>query len=202
MTKKAEEHKTEMTEAIQKVDTEEKMKMEDLMNKLQDKPENAKENAKNIVDQAKARLKETIDRYIDKIKELKNTTGSEKEQISKDLEKARAELKTEKNKYEAAKNYFLGTTDYDVKQFTKEDLGKFSTQFIRYNTREGKLFNAPTISKMKTLRKNRTIKTLIKKLNNIGTNEKDGVRFIMGFEKSRFLRYTGIKVNSAIDKAG
>ncbi len=198
---KGEEHKVEMTEAREKVNEEETMKMEELINLLKDKPENAEKNAEKIVNQAKSRLKETIDRYVTKIKELKNTTGSEKEQLTKDLETARAELKAEKNKYEAAKNYFLGTTNYDFQKFTKEDIGKFSTQFIRYSTREGKLFNAPKISKMKTLRKNRTIKTLIKKFNNIGTNEKDGVRFIMGFEKSRFLRYSGIKVNSAMDKA-
>jgi hypothetical protein len=190
-----------MTEAREKVNEEETMKMEELINLLKDKPENAEKNAEKIVNQAKSRLKETIDRYVTKIKELKNTTGNEKEQLTKDLETARAELKAEKNKYEAAKNYFLGTTNYDFQKFTKEDIGKFSTQFIRYSTREGKLFNAPKISKMKTLRKNRTIKTLIKKFNNIGTNEKDGVRFIMGFEKSRFLRYSGIKVNSAMDKA-
>jgi len=73
---------------------------------------------------------------------------------------------------------------------------------IRYATREGKLFNSPTLTKMATIRRNMTIKTLIKKFNKMGDDPKNGVRFIMGFEKDRFLRYTGVKVSSAIDKVG
>jgi hypothetical protein len=96
ITEKTEEHKIEMTEATDKANEEKTMKMKELTNLLQDKPENAEKNAEKIVNQAKSRLKDTIDRYVTKIKELKNTTGSEREKLTKDLETARAELKKEK----------------------------------------------------------------------------------------------------------
>lgn len=192
---KGDEHKIEMTEATQKVEVEEKMKMEDLIRKLQDKPENAVENAREIIDQAKVRLQQTIQRYIEKIKETKNTNTEE-------VNKLKEELKKEKDTYEKVKKDFFAKSTYTFENFTKEDLGKIPTNMVRYATREGKLFNSPGLTKMKTLRRNKTIKTLIKKFNAIGTESKNWVRFIMGFEKSRFLRYTGIKVHNIIDKAG
>lgn len=198
---KGDEHKIEMTEATQKVEVEEKMKMEDLIRKLQDKPENAKENAKDIVDQAKSRLKETIDRYVTKIKELKNTTGSEKEQLTKDLETARAELKAEKNRYETAKNYFMGELKY-----TPEELSKISTRRIRFGkkTVKGWIVTQTLTERLQfsTMKRRMTINTLIKKFNKIGDKPADGIRFIMGFDKGRFLRYTSAKLSTGIDQLG
>jgi hypothetical protein len=53
-----------------------------------------------------------------------------------------------------------------------------------------------------TLRRRITVNKLIKKFNNIGDKPIDGVRFIMGFEKARFLRYTGTKIFTGVDKIG
>lgn len=47
-----------------------------------------------------------------------------------------------------------------------------------------------------------TINKLIKKFNKIGDKSTDGVKFIMGFEKTRFMRYTGINITSGISKLG
>jgi multidrug efflux pump subunit AcrB len=94
------EHKVEMAGETQKADKEKTMKMEELTNLLKDKPENAQENAQEIVDQAKTRLQETIDRYINKIKELKNTNADE-------VTKLKDEVKKEKDTYEKVKKDFF-----------------------------------------------------------------------------------------------
>ncbi len=199
--KKWTEHKVEMSEATQKVDKEKAMKIEDLKNMLQGTPENKEKNADTIVEQAKTRLQETIDRYMNKFKDLKNASESEKDVIKKQLEDMKAELKKEKDTYEKVKKDFFAPATTTFEKFTDEDLKKISPRMVRYATREGKLFNQPKLTKMKTLRRNITMKTLIKKFDTIGNNPKDGVRFIMGFEKARFLRYTWAKITTALDKA-
>lgn len=190
-----------MTEATKKVDKEKAMKMEDLKNMLQGTPENKEKNADIIVEQAKTRIQETIDRYINKFKELKNTNNTEKDKLTKELEDMKAELKKEKDTYEKVKKDFFAPTTNTFEKFTDEDLKTISPRMIRYETRKNKFFNKPTFTKMKTIRRNITMKTLIKKFDTIGDKPKDGVRFIMGFEKSRFLRYTGVKITTALDKA-
>ena len=187
-------HKQEMTEK-RTIDNQQKaMKMEELTNLLQDKPENAEKNAETIKEQAKTRLFQTNERYINKIKELKNTNAEE-------VIKLKAEVKKEKDTYEKIKNDFFWPAKYNFEKFTKEDLAKLPTSIIRYATRENKLLNSPKLTKMKTLRRNITIKTLIKKLNKLWDNPTKGVRFIMNFEKARFLRYTSIKAVSWLDQA-
>ncbi len=54
-------HKEEMKGATQEANQQKTMKMEELTNLLQDKPENAEKNAELIVEQAKTRLQQTID---------------------------------------------------------------------------------------------------------------------------------------------
>ncbi len=161
-----------MAEATQQANQEKTMKMEDLMNKLQDKPENAEKNAEAIVEQSKTRIKQTIDRYTDKLKELKTANETEKEKLNKELTDIRTELQKEKNTYEKVKKDFFAPLTYNFEKFTKEDLKKASTKMIRYSIREGKLFNSPRLTKMATIRRNITIKTLIRKFNSIGTDEK------------------------------
>jgi hypothetical protein len=188
-------HADEMGEAHRAETTSKAMKMDELKNLLQDKPENVEANAQLIVKQAQARLWDTIERYTAKIRELKDSNA-------KEIADLRAEIKKEKDTYEQVRADFFAKSDYTFENFSKEDLAKIPTNIIRYKTREGKLFNAPGLTKMKTLRRNKTIKTLIKKFNKIGNNPKNGVRFVMWFEKERFLRYTGVKVYSAVDRAG
>ena len=202
MDEQAVEHKEEMTEATKEATQEKTMKMDELKNLLQDKPENAEKNADTIVEQAKTRLQETIDRYISKIKELKTSNQADINSMGEVIDNLKTKLKEERNNYEKVKKDFLAKSNYKFENFTKEDLKKVPTRAIRYATREGKLFNAPRLTKMATIRRNLTMKTLIKKFNAMGDKPKDGVRFVMGFEKDRFLRYTGVKVYSAIDKAG
>lgn len=196
-----EKHQEEMAEATNKENTQKTMKMEELTNRLKDQPENAEKNAEEIVKQSKSRLRQTIDRYINKIKELKSTNESEKDKTQKELENIKAELKKEKEKYEQAKNSFFGQAKYNFETMTKEDRAKVPSNIYRIKTREGKLFNRVERTKMKTLRRNRTIKKLMKKFNKIGNEPTKGVRFVMNFEKERFLRYTSIKAVSWLDQA-
>lgn len=202
---KNKEHKTDMTEATNKADEEKAIKMDDLMNSLEDKPENVEKGTETIVESAKKRIMQTIDRYTNKIKDIQVANETEKERLNKELADIKTELKAEKNNYEKVKKDFFAKDTNKFENFSEKDLENVPTGLIRYEQRQGKLFNSPKKNKMDTIRRNRTIHTLIKKFNKIGDGTKnwgkDWVRFIMGFEKARFLRYTGIKVNSAIDKA-
>lgn len=198
---KTEMHQEEMAEATEQATQEKTMKMEELTNLLNDKPENAEKNAELIVEQSKARIKQTVDRYTDKLKELKTANEAEKEKLNKELADIRTELKKEKDTYEKVKKDFFAPSTYNFEKFTREDLKKASTRMVRYATREGKLFNSPRLTKMATIRRNITMKTLIRKFNNMGNESKKWVRFVMGFEKARFLRYTGVKINSMVDQA-
>ena len=197
---KWEVHQEKMKKAEAEAAKEKVMKMDELTNLLQDKPENAEKNAEKIIEQAKTRLTKTIEIYTDKIKELNNANDTKKETLNKEIVNIKTELKKEKNNYEKTKEDFFAKSEYKIKNFSEKDLGKASTKRYRFKVREGKLFNSPKITKMKTIRKNITIKKLIKKFNNIGTNEKNGVRFIMWFEKARFMRYTGIWFTSGLGK--
>jgi hypothetical protein len=95
-----ETHKKEMTEK-RAIDNQQKaMKMEELTNLLQDKPENAEKNADEIRKQAIIRITQTNERYIEKIKALKNANESEKEQIKKELVDVKAQIKSQKDMYE------------------------------------------------------------------------------------------------------
>ncbi|MFA7298698.1 MAG: hypothetical protein WC010_03580 [Candidatus Absconditabacterales bacterium] len=195
------EHKTEMTEATQKATQQKTMKMEELTNLLNDKPENTKENAEKIIEKSKTRLGETIERYINKIKEIKNSSESEKKNQESELKIIKEELKKTKEEYENAKSFFLGKIDYKT-----EELGKISTRWIRFGKRETK---GGVVTRMlterlqfTTIRRRMTENKLIEKFNKIGDKPIDGVRFIMGFEKPRFLRYTGINLSAGINKIG
>ncbi len=198
---KVEEHKEEMAEATQQANQEKIMKMDELTNLLQDKPENAEKNAELIVEQSKTRIKQTIERYLAKIQELKTANETEKKKIIKELEDVKTELKKEKDNYENAKNYFMGKLDYKP-----ENLGKISTKRIRFGKKTVKwgIMSWTPIETLQfsTIRRRMTVNKLIDKFNRIGNDPVKGVRFIMGFEKPRFLRYTEIKVVSGINQLG
>jgi len=170
---KTEAHQEEMTQATQEATKEKTMKMEELTNLLKDQPENAEKNAETIVEQAKTRLQETIDRYISKIKELKTSNQADINSMGEVIDNLKMKLKEERNTYEKVKKDFLVKSNYKFENFTQEDLKKVPTKIIRYATREGKLFNTPKLTKMKTIRRNITIRTLIKKFNKIGDNAKN-----------------------------
>ena len=195
ITKDTEEHNRKATEDKKQVNQENKMKMEDLMKLLQDKPENAKENAKEIVDQAKIRLGKTIGRYVNKIKELK---GANTEEINK----LKDELRKEKESYEKAKKDFFGEIGNNFKDFSKEELKKLPIRFLRYKQREW-LFNKPDwFNSISSIRRRKTINTLAKKMNAIWKDYTKGINFVMGFHKERFWRYTDIRINSTLHKLG
>ena len=90
-------HRQEMKGATQTANQEKTMKMEELTNLLKDKPENAEKNAEIIKEQARTRLFQANERYINKIKELKSTNAEE-------VIKLKAEAKKEKDIYEKIKN--------------------------------------------------------------------------------------------------
>jgi len=74
-----------------------------------EKPETPEEKTLTIT---KTRLRQTIDRYIEKIKGLKNAKEDEKNTLKDEIKILKEELAKQKNDYEAAKNFFLGTTEY------------------------------------------------------------------------------------------
>ncbi len=166
---------------------------------IQEKPE------ETTLTMTRKRLGESIGRYIDKVKALKNDKEWERKTLEDEIKQLKEEVKREKDTYEKVKKDFFATNTNKFENFSEKDLENVPTGLIRYEQRQGKLFNSPKRNKMDTIRRNRTIHTLIKKFNKMGDGTKnwgkEWVRFIMGFEKARFLRYTGIKVNSAIDKA-
>jgi len=201
ITEKTEEHKIEMTEVTSKANQEKTMKMEELTNLLQDKPENAEKNAEKIVDQVKTRLGETIERYVNKIKEFKNSSESEKKVKEAELKAIKDQLKKTKEEYETAKSFFLGKTNYKT-----EELGKISTRWIRFGkkTVQGWVVTRTFTERLQlsTIRRRMTENKLIEKFNKIWDKPTDWVRFIMGFIEPRFLRYTGINFVTAINKIG
>ncbi len=104
--------------------------------------------------------------------------------------KLKEEVRKTKAEYETARNFSSRPEKYNFETMTKEDLAKVPASIYRIVTRPGKIFNKIERTKMKTIRRNITIRKLIKKFNKIGDDPKKGVRFVLGFEKSRFLRYT------------
>ncbi len=202
---KLNQHTQDMDKKRSEIEAKQTMKMDDLKDLLEDKSEKTEENAEIIIGKAKTRVMQTIDRYTNKIKDIQVANETEKERLNKELADIKTELKAEKNNYEKVKKNFFAKDTNKFENFSEKDLENVPTGLIRYEQRQGKLFNSPKKNKMDTIRRNRTIHTLIKKFNKIGDSTKnwgkDWVRFIMGFEKARFLRYTGIKVNSAVDKA-
>lgn len=184
------EEKTEKPEEKENITAEEKV-------------ETPEEKTLNI---NKTRLRESIGKYIDKIKALKTAKEDEKKTLEDDIKKLKEDIKNEKNTYEKVRKDFFSKLNYKFENFNMRDVkDKVPIWRIRYAVRENKLFNTPKLTKIATIRRNITIRTLVKKFNKIGDDMtswgKNWVRFVMGFEKERFLRYTGIKVYSAIDKA-
>ncbi len=198
---KAKVHKTEMKEAQTAEGEKKSMKMEELMNLLQDKPENAEKNAETLVGEAKTRLRQTIDRYSEKLKALRSANDIEKAKITKDLEDIKTELQQEKDRYETAKDFFMGKLDYKP-----EELSRISTRWIRFGkkTRKGGVVSRTMTERLQfsTLKRRMTVNTLTKKFNDIGNDSIKGVRFIMGFVKARFLRYTSMKLENGMDIIG
>ncbi len=187
---KGKEHQAEMGKATTKATQEKTMKMEDLKNMLQGTPEIKEKNAETIVNQTKERLQTTIDKY----KNLKTMSEDEKKKLTEEIKKTKEE-------YESAKNYFLGEIDYKP-----EELKKISTRRIRGLKKEVQWgiisYKLGEILQMATIKRRITENKLIKKFNEIWDNPINGIRFIMGFNKSRFLRYTGTKISGAMDKIG
>ncbi len=198
------EHQEEMVEVTNKENIQKNIKVENLKNQLEDKPEdikqeNIKENTEEMIEQWKTRLKTTIERYTSKIKELKSANESEKAKVQKELEDIKATLKKEKENYEQAKSFFIGKTEYKP-----ENLERISTRWIRFGKKEKKWWVVTRTFterlQFSTIRRRRTINKLIKKFNKIGDNPQKGVRFISGFDSERFLRYTGVNMSIWIDK--
>ncbi|MEI8008916.1 MAG: hypothetical protein WCI00_06080 [bacterium] len=82
-------------------------------------------------------------------------------------------MKREKDTYEKVKKDFFATNTNKFENFSEKDLENVPTGLIRYEQRQGKLFNSPKRNKMDTIRRNRTIHTLIKKFNKMGDGTKN-----------------------------
>lgn len=133
---KRKEHEENLAKRKSEITSGENMKMEDLRNLLQDKPENTEENAEIIVEKSKERLKETINRYTSKMKELNEANDVQKEALKKEIATIKTEIKTDKEKYEQVKKDFFAPSTYNFEKFTREDLKKAPLKMIRYAIRE------------------------------------------------------------------
>lgn len=199
---KQEQHNQEMEIRKAEIKKGDIIKMNDLKNLLQDTPENTKENSELLVSKAKERVKETIDRYTDKIQEIQKANDADKKKLQSQLESIQQQLKTEKESYQQAKNDFFGDISKNFQNFSQEDLKKMPIRLIRYKQKEG-LFNKPEgFNSISAIRRTKTINTLIRKIDTIGKDHTKGMNFVLGFHKERFGRYTDIKLNTAVRTIG
>lgn len=203
---KTDEHRKEMQEATQEAAQEKTKKIENLTNQLNDTPtapevKEVKVEApeEKTLTVTRTKMRESIGKYIDKIKTLKNANESEKEKITKELNDMKEELKKTKKEYENAKDFFMGKMNYKP-----EELSTISTRRIRLlkkQVKDGVVTYSPIERlQLSTIRRRMTINKLVKKFNGIGDDPVKWVRFVMGFENDRFLRYTGISFMSGMDK--
>ena len=204
--KEQKEHTKEIAEETVEADKEKNEQVDELKNKLNGedtKPkEEIKESSETQVETMKERLWKTIEKYIEKIKQLKNSNEKEKKKMNTEMDKLQKTIKEERDSYKKAQKDFFTGVGQNYREFNKKELQKLPTRLLRYEQREW-LFNKPIwFNSISAIRRRRTINTLAKKFNHIWKDHKNGVRFIMGFEKDRLLRYTGIRINSALDKLG
>lgn len=147
---------------------------------------------------SKSRLRQTIEKYIGKLKVLKDTKEWEKKTLEDEIKQLKEDLAKQKTEYNNAKQLFLGTTNYKT-----EELSRVSTKRIRWGKKTVQWWVVTrTLTErlqFATLRRRMTANILIKKFNDIGDKPTDGVRLIMGFQQSRFLRYTGINISAGLD---
>ncbi|MCX6824518.1 MAG: hypothetical protein NT085_05335 [candidate division SR1 bacterium] len=196
------QHTQDMEKRRNEIQQGQTMKMSDLKDLLQDKPENAKENTEIIIEKAKTRVMQTIDRYTNKIKDLGKANETEKEQLKKEIADVKEEIKKEKEAYEKAKKDFFSEVGNNFKDFSKEELKKLPVRLLRYKQREG-LFNKPVgFNSISSIRRRKTINTLGKKMNEIGKDHTKGINFVMGFHKDRLGRYTDINISTMLHKIG
>ncbi len=170
------EHRKEMEEATQEAAQEKTKKIENLTNQLNDtkktpemkevKVETPEEKTLTVT---RTRMRESIGKYIDKIKTLKNANENEKQQINKELATMREELKKTKKEYENAKDFFMGKMNYKP-----EELSRISTRRVRLlkkQVKDGVVTYSPIERlQLSTIRRRMTINKLVKKFNGMGND--------------------------------
>ncbi len=198
----AQDHKEEMTKTTQQANQEKTMKMEDLKNMLNDTPENTEKNTETIVKQHKTRLKQTIDKYANKIQEIQKANDADKQKLQNELADIQKQLKAEKESYQQARNNFFADISKNFQNFSEKDLKKLPIRLIRYKQKEGLLNKPEGFNSISAIRRRKTIDTLIKKINLIDKDHTKGMNFVLWFHKERFGRYTDIKLNTAVRNIG
>jgi gas vesicle protein len=155
------------------------IKMNDLKNLLQDTPENTKENSELLVSKAKERVKETIDRYTDKIQEIQKANDADKQKLQNELADIQKQLKAEKESYQQARNNFFADISKNFQNFSEKDLKKLPIRLIRYKQKEGLLNKPEGFNSISAIRRRKTIDTLIKKINLIDKDHTKGMNFVL-----------------------
>lgn len=199
---KQEQHNQEMEIRKTEIKKGDIIKMNDLKNLLQDTPENTKENSELLVSKAKERVKETIDRYTDKIQEIQKANDADKQKLQNELADIQKQLKAEKESYQQARNNFFADISKNFQNFSEKDLKKLPIRLIRYKQKEGLLNKPEGFNSISAIRRRKTIDTLIKKINLIDKDHTKGMNFVLWFHKERFGRYTDIKLNTAVRNIG
>ena len=199
---KQEQHNKEMETRKAQIQEGDTIKMNDLKNLLQDTPEHTEENSELLITQQKTRLKQTIDRYTDKIQEIQKANEADKQKLQNELADIQKQLKVEKESYQQAKTNFFADMSKNFQNFSEKDLKKLPIRLIKYKQKEG-LFNKPDwFNSVSNIRRRKTIDTLIRKINLIDKDHTKGINFVLWFHKERFSRYTDIKLNTAVRNIG
>ncbi len=175
----AQDHKEEMTKTTQQANQEKTMKMEDLKNMLNDTPENTEKNTETIVKQHKTRLKQTIDKYANKIQEIQKANDADKQKLQNELADIQKQLKAEKESYQQARNNFFADISKNFQNFSEKDLKKLPIRLIRYKQKEGLLNKPEGFNSISAIRRRKTIDTLIKKINLIDKDHTKGMNFVL-----------------------
>lgn len=139
---KQEQHNKEMETRKAQIQEGDTIKMNDLKNLLQDTPEHTEENSELLITQQKTRLKQTIDRYTDKIQEIQKANEADKQKLQNELADIQKQLKVEKESYQQAKTNFFADMSKNFQNFSEKDLKKLPIRLIKYKQKEG-LFNKP-----------------------------------------------------------
>ncbi len=197
--KEQKEHTAEIAKEKEEAKKEKNEQVDELKNKLNGENTKPKESSEAQTETTKERLWKTIDRYIEKVKQLKNSNEDEKKKINTEMDELQKELKKAKEEYETAKNLFMGKINYD-----EANLPKISTRWIRFGkkTVKGWVVTRSFTERLlfSTIRRRMTANKIVSKFNKIGNDPVKWVRFIMWFEQDRFLRYTGIRLVSGMDQ--
>lgn len=197
-------HDIEMKTATEKAEKEEGTKISELTDLLQDEPHGTtkekEETGRNTIEMDKEAIREDMKKklenmneaYMNKFNERKNATEKDKARLEGEVKKLQAEVKANKEKYEKAKEIFMGNLEYNPNE--PQRISTRRIRFFKKRVENGVVSYIP-IERLQfsTIKRRMTMNKLVKKMKNIGNNPEEGVKFVMGARKNRFMRFLGTK---------